>query len=178
MARLQKATTLRQFAIGDKINRLWQTNDYSVELRRADFLQECSRAINSGVEFPVLSESGETLRRWCDVAKVYENVPGVEAFKESLSFDHFQRARKLANEGHVPAPDLALAKALQLGMTADEMELHFNPEPLTPPHEYDRAVGWFDSLQALRFEWVKDTSARAEIVRHLAEARKIAEAYK
>jgi hypothetical protein len=99
-------------------------------------------------------------------------MPGLETIRETLSFDHFRRARILANKGKVVVPAYALAVAATQKYTAEEMTTHFDPPQA--PNEYERITGWLDGLQAARFEWLEQ-ERREKLVRLLQEIRKLLE---
>jgi hypothetical protein len=153
-AALEKLRSRRQWFFGNLINGQWNClpADVQEEVTRQGFYLECSYWINAAVEFPIVAASGETLRRWCEIAAAYENMPGVEIMREHLSFDHFRRARQLASKGKVSVPAFALATAAAEQLTAEEMTTRFDPPQA--PDDYSRAVGWIDGLETSRFEWL------------------------
>jgi hypothetical protein len=123
-AALSKLKERKEWYFGNFINRLWETlpDDMREEIRLIDFYAECSAAINSGVRFPVVGTSGETLRRWCEVARHYQKFPNLDTVKRVLSFDHFRVARSLAlDETNNIASIDALKLAVEHEWTADEM---------------------------------------------------------
>jgi hypothetical protein len=173
-ATLEKIKSRREWKFGELVNCQWDRLDADVkaEISREMFYVECSRLINDVADFPIVSASGETLRRWCEVAAAYQNMPGLEIIREQLSFDHFRRARILANKGKVIVPSYALAVAATQGYTAEEMATHFDPPQA--PNEFERVTGWIDSLQAARFEWLA-RDKRERLASLLGEIRKILE---
>lgn len=173
---IQRVTCQKQWAIGELVNEEWRRGGYDGEITKEQFYQECSRAINHGLPFPLVSESGETLRRWCEVTESYAKVPAINEFKEVLSFDHFFQARRMANDPdcNLPAPDIALAMAVKNKWTAGEMVYHFSPKE--PVHEYDRVMSWLGSLLNVKLEWIKDGALRKQAMYHLEQFRKIVEA--
>ena len=173
---IDTAKSKKQWLFGEMANDEWKRGGYDGEITKDKFLQECSRAINHGLPFPIVAESGETLRRWCEVAESYAKMPALSIFRQVLSFDHFFQARRLANDPtcKLPAPDIALAEAIQKKWTASEMVSHYAPKHLA--HDYDKVINWLDGLQGVKFEWVKDTDRRERAVALLQELREIVEA--
>lgn len=171
---MQNVTCKKQWCIGDMVNDEWR--QYDGEITKEQFYEECSRAINHGLPFPICSASGQTLRRWCEVTESYAKLPALDAFKEALSFDHFFQARRMANDEKysLPAPDIALAQAVQNKWTVSEMVFHFSPKE--PVHEYDKAISWLDSLQRVKLDWIKDADKRKKAEYHLDQFRQIVEA--
>lgn len=173
-AALEQVKSRREWAFGESVNCMWErlAPEIKAEISKDMFYVECSHHINASVEFPIVSASGETLRRWCEVAAAYRDMPGVELIRESLSFDHFRRARALANKGKVSVPAYALAVAVTHKYTAEEMSHHFDPPQA--PNEYERVTGWLDGLQATRFSWLPKEK-RERLASLLQEIRKILE---
>jgi hypothetical protein len=151
---LEKLKSRREWFFGDLINCQWEklNDEIKDEVTREGYYVECSYWINAAVGFPIVGASGETLRRWCEVAESFKNVPGIESMKDHLSFDHFRRARVLANKGKVSVPVYALAVAAAEGYTAEEMSRHFDPP--ASPDEFSRATGWLEGLESAKFEWL------------------------
>lgn len=169
---LQKLTSRREWYFGELVNCAWETlpDDIKAELTHEHYYMECSRVINEACEFPIVTHTGETLRRWCEIAASYQNMPALEEIREVLSFDHFVKARRLVNRQKIAVPSLALATAIEQEYTADEMVQHFDPPQ--PPNEYERVTGWLDSLQAARWSWL-DRDRQTKVNYHLEEIRKI-----
>jgi len=177
---IDRAKSGKQWLFGELVNAEWkiklaelERDDLADEITKDHFLQECSRAINHGLPFPVISESGETLRRWCEVAESYAKMPALPIFREVLSFDHFFQARRLANDPNCKllAPDIALAEALRNKWTANEMVFHYSPKE--PVHEYDKVISWLDNLQSVKLDWIKDSEKRKQAQYHLDQFRQI-----
>lgn len=174
---IDKAKSGKQWLFGELVNAEWKRNGYEGEITKDEFLQECSRAINHGLPFPVVAESGETLRRWCEVAESYAKMPALSIFREVLSFDHFFQARRLANDPtcKLPAPDIALAEAIRNKWTAGEMVFHYAPKH--PVHDYDKVISWIDGLQTINLSaLIKDGEKLLEAKFHLDKFRQIVEA--
>lgn len=162
-----KARDRRQWRFGEMVNSAWDIipNDVKEEIPLGVFYAECSRIINASVPFPLVSASGETLRRWCEIAARFAGTPGIEAMREALSFEHFRQSVILANNGKVSVPVYALAEAIRLGLDSEDMRTHFDPP--TPPDYHQRAIGWLDCLET--YEWNGNKAAALPHVRALRE---------
>lgn len=173
-AALEKLKSRREWYFGELVNCEWEHLNLEIreEVSKDRFYAECSYWINEASGFPIVTTSGETLRRWCEVAASYQQMPGLDLLREVLSFDHFTKARRLANKGKVSVPAFALAKAVEQGYTAEEMVTHFDPPQA--PNEYERVTGWLDGLSTARFEWL-DRNRREQLTKLLQEIRKLLE---
>jgi hypothetical protein len=132
LGRAAKVQSRKQWVIAALVNREWADleQEYRAEqVTREMFLAAASQYLNKCAGWALLSSSGETLRRWADVARQFEGVRGVEQYQELLSFDHFFKARKLYNAGDVTSPLDALEQAHRNGWTAEEMYQALQKEP-------------------------------------------------
>lgn len=177
---IEKAKSKKEWHFAAIVNTEWETLDPDIktEITRDQFNAECSRVINASLDFPIVTDTGETLRRWCNVADTYANMPGLEAFQNALSFDHFFQARRMANDPTIPlsVPVLALAEAVQNKWVVREMVHHYDPPAVT--HDYDKATGYFSGLAGLKFEWVKNKDDRDRLKEYISKANQIMEAWK
>src|SRR5688572_9973230 len=82
---------------------------------------ECSRVANIGLQKPRFSESGETLRRWCEVQAYYSQFSYADKLLDVYSFDHLVEAKRLAYQEKVKSAIEALKLAYSNRWTADEM---------------------------------------------------------
>lgn len=139
---------------------------------KMDYYQECSRMANTGLKRKRWSDSGEALRKMCELETTYHNTPGIEEILDATSVQHLQFAKKLAADGKVSVPVYALAKAIDMNWTADEMCYHFAPPEVV--HEAEKGIGYLDGLQALEYAWLK-VSERDEVRTLLARVRSILE---
>lgn len=111
-----------------------QVNDWYSEHRamfadKSAYYAECSRIANRACKQKRFADSGETLRRWCEVRMTYDNFGAVEEMisAKGLSFEHLRLAKKVYGDGKVDSPIAALGAALANGWTADEMLYHYSP---------------------------------------------------
>jgi hypothetical protein len=172
-AHIERARSKKTWFLAEAVNREWDNLDADIraEVSRDQWFMECSTVINSGLEFPIVGQSGETLRRWCNVAAAYANIPAAEEFKEALSFDHFFRAKSLYERGKIAAPLLALAEAYEEGWTVEEMLKHYDPDLVT---EYDRVMDSLSAWEGYEFEWLTKAQ-REKIAGHVKAIREILE---
>lgn len=137
---------------------------------------ECSRIANDGLSVRIFGESGETLRRWAEVAATYENMPNAETFLEALSFDHLEKARKLARDGRIQAPDHALAVAVNEGLSADDMKERFDPS--SAPHPYDVISGHLAYMaDRSHWEFIKSADVLDAVLSHVKGIEYIVKEY-
>ncbi len=130
--------------IAKQVNEWWSEHQGVFEGNKKAYFAEVSRVANIGLEKPRFSQSGETLRKYCELQESYKNVKGADNLLKQTSFDHLMTARKLAKDGKVDSPLKALTEAFQNGWTEEEMRTHFDPPELV--HPYDKITGWLASL--------------------------------
>ena len=136
--------------------------------KKLDYYIEVSRVANDGLFIPIFGESGQTLRRWCETQETYKNFPQAEQFLTTLSFDHLAKAKKLAKDGRVAVPTLALAEAVARHWSADDMQEHYDPAEAT--HPYDAVSGAIATLlDRNNYGWIKSADVRDAILSRVAE---------
>jgi hypothetical protein len=163
LAALGHAKDRREWRFGWTVNDIWDSlpEDVQAEVSREMFFVECSRLINEAVRFPLVTETGETVRVWASVEKEFRDVAGLELMQERLSFDHFRVARSLYLHKKVSVPVYALAKAIEQEWTADDMKRHFDPPE--PPDMFQRAVGWLDLLETYASQYANGKAAQIAV---------------
>lgn len=172
----QNAADLTKWQIAQMVNGMWSEHVSSFSGNKLDYYQECSRVANDGLSVRILGESGQTLRRWCEVAATYENMPEAETLLEALSFDHLEKARKLAKDGRIQAPDHALAVAVNEGLSADEMKERFDPSH--EPHPYDVISGHLAYMSdRSHWEFIKSADVRDAVMAHVKGIEYIVKEY-
>ena len=123
-ARAEKRLSRLQFFFARLAIREWWLlpEEARDEIRLLDFYAECSQYINEGAGYVIVSASGETLRRWCDVAGHYDGLSGMAEMESIFSFDYFDKARRIGTD---PTNALTSLEALNLaydnGWSSDEM---------------------------------------------------------
>lgn len=135
-----------------------------------DYRAECSRVANLQSKRHLFAESGETLRRWCDVRKTYENFEHAELFLSELSFDHLYRARVIYNSGAVKSPLLPLAEASKRGWSAEDMEYHYKKNPPSIAASFLNTLKTFIEKKLVKLDLPRDRRERVEGL--IAELRK------
>ena len=172
----QGAADLTKWQIAQMVNDMWLEHVSSFSGNKLDYYVECSRIANEGLSVRILGESGQTLRKWCEVAATYENMPQAETFLEALSFDHLEKARKLARDGKIDAPDHALAVAVNEGLSADDMRERF--DPYHEPHPYDVISGHLAYMaDRSHWEFIKSADVRERIFSHIISINNIITIY-
>jgi hypothetical protein len=154
-----------KWRIANSVNEMWSEHASAFRGDKMAYYAECSRVANDGHAVRVFGESGETLRRWCEVAMTYENVPQVEEFLTALSFAHLAACKKLAKDGKIPAPDFGLAMCVQEGLSSDDLLERYADHQ--PPHAYDKVKAYLEFMtDKNNFEFIKNADKRDEIVFH------------
>ena len=127
---------------------------------------ECSRVANEGMRVPVFGSSGQTLRRWCEVAAAYENFPQAELLLEETSFKHLSIAKRAAKQEKAASPIAAMDWALAMGASADDMQEHYFPA--SAPTEYDVIDGSITHmLNPKNWDWIKSADVKDTIIGHV-----------
>lgn len=140
------------------------------------YYAECSRVANIGLKKSRFSESGETLRRWCEVQSLYAPFSWADQLLDKLSFSHLQVNKKLHKDGKVKTVLEALERAIVEKWTSDEMREHFDPS--IPPHPYELIQGRLAGLQNWEdYPFLKDRTKAEECAAHAAAINKIIREY-
>ena len=164
----QAEADLMKWEIAKAVNEFWGEHMSSFGGKKLDYYIEVSRVANDGLFIPIFGESGQTLRRWCETQETYKNFPQAEQFLTTLSFDHLAKAKKLAKDGRVAVPTLALAEAVARHWSADDMQEHYDPAEAT--HPYDAVSGAIATLlDRNNYGWIKSADVRDAILSRVAE---------
>jgi hypothetical protein len=172
----RKAASRHQWALARMVNLEWAyVNDkFEGEINKAHFYAAISHEINAVLPFPICSDSGETLRRWCEVAASYQNAD-TDELENLLSFDHFRVARSLAklpaNDAKNLSPMAILRKAAKEKWTVEDMKFHYGDRDSDDP--IDRVRTWLENLKNNKFEWIKNKADREEIEALVARIARI-----
>jgi len=163
-----------KWAIAVLVNDMWDEHRSQFD-KKIDYLAECSRVANRGLRHKRFTESGETLRRWCELQATYaafvDNVQDADKFLDLLSFDHLYRARKIYMAGKVKSPFEALSQALINKWTAEEMQFHYDPP--TRPDEWDVMTDRVEAMQSRDFWKLKSVENVKKVLFHVGEIKKI-----
>lgn len=167
-----------QWNIARKVNEMWPEHIGMKEAfpTKAEYQAECSRVANIGLRHKRFSDSGETLRRWCETQATYQaftdQVQDADKFLDLLSFDHLYKAKTLFLNKKVKSPFEALLKAITEGYTADEMQFHFDPPQV--PDDYTVMIGRLDALQdKSKWSWLKSAETLKGVLFHAAEIKRL-----
>ena len=175
-AEQQQAADLTKWNIAVSVNDNYSEHAGIFSGDKMAYFAECSRVANAGRSVQIFGTSGQTLRRWCEVAATYENMPNAETFLEALSFDHLEKARKLARDGRIQAPDHALAVAVNEGLSADDMKERFDPS--SAPHPYDVISGHLAYMaDRSHWEFIKSADVRDAVMAHVKGIEYIVKEY-
>ncbi len=171
----QAAADDDKWEIASRVLDLWDEHK-SLFATREDYYAECSRVMNIGKKRKMFSDSGETLKVWCQVKSTYSaletTVDKASEFLDLLSFDHLRTAKTLYNLEKVKSPFDALKWCLgEEGKKAvEEMRYHFNPPAI--PDEYETAKTRIDSMLNKDFwKWLKPDKVKRviELVNEIQE---------
>lgn len=165
-----------KWVIARKVNEMWpEHKGMEAFPTKAEYLAECSRVANIGLRKKRFSDSGETLRRWCEVVATYEafaeQVQDADKFLDLLSFDHLSTAKSLYLKEKVKSPFLALSEAIKQGFTAEEMRFHFDPP--AKPDEWDVMNDRISAMQDKSFWKLKSVENVKRVLFHVSEIKKI-----
>ncbi len=181
----QRKADSYKWQLARKANDEWPEYEFmTVEGERAfpikkDYYKEITRVINLELPIALFGESGETLRRYCELEATCHNIKGIDELLKATSLDHAYRAKRLAAENKIktenktPANiDYALAKAIAEKWSAEDMENYFDPKE--PPHPYDvvsNAIAIM--LDRSNYEWIKSADVRDAILSRVGEIEKL-----
>jgi hypothetical protein len=121
----QRLLDQNKWLIAEMVNLEWRDEGYQAEgTNKREYYKECCRLL----PVMVFGKSGETLRRWCETQAHYADEKDILTILSASSFDHLLRAKRLQANRKVTAAILAVAEAVKDGMSAEDMENHFDPE--------------------------------------------------
>ena len=153
------------------VNEMWDEHKSQFPTKD-DYYIECSKCANESIGRKRFSDSGETLRRWCEVQATYANFKEADLFLSELSFDHLYKAKRLSNKGRVSVPVLALAEAVKRNWNAEEMQFHYDP-PVTP-NSYDAMKGRLEMITNIKsYEFLKIAENKEACINHAKEIQRI-----
>lgn len=170
---IQENVDNSQWAMARLVNEMYPEhkgqfiNPETGKLDKGMYYAECSRVANVGLKKPRFSESGETLRRWCEVQSLYAPFSWADQLLDKLSFSHLQVNKKLHKDGKVKSVLEALERAVLEKWTADEMKEHFDPS--IPPHPWELVQGRLAGLMSAQdYPFLKSKEKRDECIAHAA----------
>ncbi len=146
-----------QWEMAALVNGMWSEHKGQFE-NKNQYYAECSRVANIGLKHKRLSDSGETLRRWCEVQAFYAPFSWAAQLLDKLTFSHLLTNKKLHKDGKVKSVLEALERAVKEKWTSDEMKEHFDPS--LPVHPYDMVQGHLASLMSKdNWQFIKSKEA-------------------
>lgn len=171
---LQYELDNEKWILAGHVNGMWEEHKTIFGMVKEDYYAECSRVANLNRKRKLFGESGETLRRWCDVRDCYEPLAEeltkinftVEEMLDAWSFDHLFRAKSLMSKGMINSPLKALKWALDNEASAEDMEQHFNNDR---PSLRAGFVNWFNSFITKRLPKLELPREKAEEVSALVK---------
>lgn len=119
-----------KWIIAGRVNEMWDEHKGIYETVE-EYRAECSRVANAQNKRKMFSDSGETLKRWCQVRATYNEYPNVQILLDELSFKHLSNSKSIYLGGKVESPLVPLALAVKNKWSADEMMFHYNNNPVT-----------------------------------------------
>ena len=171
-AEAQQSADKIKWQIAQKVNDGYSEHKGIFAGDKIAYYVECSRVANDGLAIKIFGESGQTLRRWCEVQAAYENFPQAELLLEETSFKHLSIAKRAAKQEKAESPIAAMDWALAMGASADDMQEHYFPS--IAPHPYDKlkdTLEWMTTKDAWQF--IKNTERRDECIFYTNVIRKI-----
>lgn len=162
---MEREIDIVKWRLASSVNEMWGEHASIFEGNKLAYYAECSRVANEGHAVRVFGESGETLRRWCEVAMTYENMPQAEDFLRGLSFAHMAACKKLAKDGKIPAPDFGLAICVTEGLSCDDLLERYRDN--VESHPYDKVKAYLEYMaDKTNWQFIKNTDKLEEIVFH------------
>jgi len=164
----QREADITKWQIAQKVNEMYPEHHGIFSGDKMAYYAECTRVANLKLEINIFGESGQTLRRWCEVAAAYENVWQSKDFLEMLSFRHLEVAKKLLKDGKIKGLDFALAKSVDMKWSADDLREAYDPP--TSPTEYDKWAGAITVLLDIKnYEWIQSAQVKEQIFTRVKE---------
>lgn len=153
---------------------------FSIKL---DYYSAMSQAVNKELSIGMFTESGQTLRFYCELQATLGNIPNIKELLEASSIDHLRRAKRLAadnkiitDNGQLAGADYAIAKAIEKKFSAEDMENYFDPKQL--PTEYDKWSGAMSVLLDMdNYEWIQSAEVKEQIFTRVKEIETIKRDY-
>ena len=146
---------------------------------KLDYFAAMSQAINTQLSIGAFSESGQTLRFYCELQATLGNIPNIKELLEASSIDHLRRAKRLAadnkiitDSGQLAGADYAVAKAIEKKFSAEDMENYFDPKQATT--EYDKWSGAMLTLLDMdNYQWIQSAVVKERIFIKVKEIENI-----
>ena len=171
-AEAQQSADKIKWQIAQKVNDGYSEHKGIFAGDKIAYYQECTRVANDGLSIKIYGESGQTLRRWCEVQAAYENFPQAELLLEETSFKHLSVAKRAAKQEKAASPIAAMDWALAMGASADDMQEHYFPA--SAPTEYDKWSGAMSVLLDMNnYQWIQSAVVKEQIFIKVKEIENI-----
>jgi cAMP phosphodiesterase len=140
---------------------------------KLDYYAAMSQAVNNSLSIGMFTESGQTLRFYCELQATLGNIPNIKALLEASSIDHLRRAKRLASDnkvitdgGQLAGADYAIAKAIEKKFSAEDMEQHFDPKQAQTEYDViDSSITHM--LNPKNWDWIKSADVKDTIIGHV-----------
>lgn len=150
---------------------------------KLDYYAAMSQAVNNSLSIGMFTESGQTLRFYCELQATLGNIPNIKELLEASSIDHLRRAKRLSADnkiitenGQLAGADYAIAKAIEKKFSAEDMENYFDPKQA--PTEYDKWAGAMSIMLDLKnYEWIQSATVKESIFTRVKEIETIKRDY-
>ena len=178
----QRKADTHKWELAERVNSEWP--EYiSLFPTKLDYYAAMSQAVNNSLSIGMFTESGQTLRFYCELQATLGNVPNIKALLEASSIDHLRRAKRLASDnkvitdgGQLAGADYAIAKAIEKKFSAEDMENYFDPKQA--PTEYDKWTGAMSvMLDPKNYEWIQSAEVKESIFTRVKEIETIKRDY-
>ncbi len=178
----QRKADTHKWELAERVNSEWP--EYiSLFPTKLDYYAAMSQAVNKELSIGMFTESGQTLRFYCELQATLGNIPKIKALLEASSIDHLRRAKRLAADnkiitdgGQLAGADYAIAKAIEKKFSAEDMENYFDPKQA--PTEYDKWTGAMSIMLDLKnYEWIKSATVKEQIITRVKEIEVIKKDY-
>ena len=178
----QRKADGHKWDLAERVNHEWPEYVYMFPTK-LDYYAAMSQAVNKELSIGMFTESGQTLRFYCELQATLGNIPNIKKLLEASSIDHLRRAKRLASDnkvitdgGRIAGPDYAIAKAIEKKWSAEDMENHFDPP--TTPTEYDRWSGAMSVLLDMdNYQWIQSAVVKEQIFTRVQEIEVIKKNY-
>lgn len=117
-----------KWIVADKVNDMWSEHQ-GIFGNKDEYLAECSRVMNERTRIKMFGESGQTLRKWCQVQLAFSAFAESAELLSQTSFAHMEVAKSASIAGKVDSPVEAVAMAITNKWSADDLRFHFFNDP-------------------------------------------------
>lgn len=165
----QRKADTHKWDLAERVNSEWP--EYiSLFPTKLDYYAAMSQAVNKELSIGMFTESGQTLRFYCELQATLGNIPKIKELLEASSIDHLRRAKRLAADnkiitdgGQLAGADYAIAKAIENKWSAEDMEQHFNPSELPDPYKQFSGV-MSSMLDPFTYSWISDAEVISKLI--------------